>query len=226
MRSAPAMSAITGALAWLARPALSQTAREIEEAAAQSVADLGLQTELPGQPSAWVLPLWRLPSINVPELALWLALAAAFAFILYQFRDYLPKFVFGRSTPWTSDEAAGADPLARPAQASTTADELAAQGRYVEAMHVLLVRAIAELRERLGVNFADSLTSREILRRANLPEGGRASFRDIITRVELSHFGAYPADAQDYGACRRSYDALMELLYAAPGAPGPSRAGP
>jgi hypothetical protein len=221
-RSASAITAITGASAWLARPALSQTVAEIEKAAAETVVKLGLQIELPGEPDG---PGWRIefPHLDSTTL-LWLAFAAAAAFFLYLYRDYLPMIGFGRSAEWASDVGAVEDALAGlPAQASTAADDLAGQGRYVEAMHLLLFRAFAELRERLGVNFADSLTSREILRRANLPEAGRASLKDIITRVELSHFGAHPAGVQDYGACRRSYDALMDLLYAQP---SPERGGP
>jgi hypothetical protein len=220
--SAGCIPAIAGALAWLARPALSQTAGEIEEAGAKTVAELRLQIELPGESKAFGWEI-NLPHINFSTLALWLALAAATAFFIYLFRDYLPVIGFGRSAEWTPDDGQAEDGLAvSPAQASTTADHLAGQGRYVEAMHLLLFRAFAELRESLGANFADSLTSREILRRADLPEAGRASLKDIITRVELSHFGAYPAGAHDYSACRRSYDALMDLLYACP---SPSRAG-
>jgi hypothetical protein len=214
--------AIAGALAWLARPALSQTAAQIEEAAAKTVVKLGLQIELPAER---VAVGWRLylPHIDLTTVGLWLVLAAAVIFFLDLYRDYLPKIGFGRSAEWISDGGAGADDAAGlPAKASTTADDLAGQGRYVEAMHLLLFRAFAELRERHRVNFADSLTSREILRRANLPEAGRASLKDIITRVELSYFGARPAGAQDYGACRRSYDVLMDLLYARP---SPSRGG-
>ncbi len=220
--SASGIPAIIGALVLPARPALSQTTGEIERAAAETVAELGLQIELPGEPDGWGWEI-NLPYIDFSTLALWLALAAAAVFFFYLFRDYLPMIGFGRSAEWTSDGGAVEDGLAgSPTQASTTADDLAGQGRYVEAMHLLLFRAFAELRERLGVNFADSLTSREILRRTNLPETGRASLKDIITRVELSHFGAYPAGAQDYSACRRSYDALMNLLYAPS---SPSRAG-
>ena len=36
------------------------------------------------------------------------------------------------------------------------ADELAAQGRFVEAMHVLLLQALADIRRRLDEEFADS----------------------------------------------------------------------
>ncbi len=193
----------------------AQTTDEIQKAAAATIRELGLQTALPGEPQrnsfGWDFDL---PYIDFSTWMLWAGLAIGLAIVLYAFRDELPVFGFGRSGKWGSAKA-GADDLGQAgglAQASVSPDDLATNGRHVEAMHLLLLRAIAEIRQRLGEHFADSLTSREILRSARLPDDGRASLRDIINRVELSYFGAYPAAHQDYAACRRSFDALMRVL--------------
>ena len=45
----------------------------------------------------------------------------------------------------------------------------------------------------LDEQFADSLTSREILRSTRLSDAGRASLRDIVNRVEWTYFGEHPA---------------------------------
>ncbi|HZC79118.1 MAG TPA: DUF4129 domain-containing protein, partial [Ktedonobacterales bacterium] len=92
-------------------------------------------------------------------------------------------------------------------------DELAAQGRFVEAMHVLLLQGLAAIRAGLDEEFADSLTSREILRRARLSDPGRASLRDIVNRVEWTYFGQYPAALADYEACRTSFNTLTQALH-------------
>jgi hypothetical protein len=194
--------------------AFAQTTAEIEKAVQDAVAKLGLQTEIPGDPQP---PGWldiNLPAIRFSDWILWGALAIAVGIALYIARDSLPRLMFGKSKRWRDLEDAGTDAAvgASPAEAASNADELASRGLYREAMHLLLLRAIAELRHRLGMDFARSLTSREILRRANLPEEGKAPLRDIITRVELSYFGAYPAAANDYAACRTSFDRLMDLL--------------
>jgi hypothetical protein len=94
-----------------------------------------------------------------------------------------------------------------------TADELARQGRFVEAMHTLLLQSLADIRLRLDERFADSLTSREILRSARLPERGRAPLREIIARVEWTYFGEHPAEAADYQACRQRFGELAEALH-------------
>jgi hypothetical protein len=202
-----------GALCLSACAAFAQTAAQIEEAARGAIARLDLQTEMPGDPR----PSWldvNLPAINISTWMLWAILAIAIAFVLYSVRDDLPRLIFGNSKRWDDVEgaetAAGAN--ASPEQAALVADDLAKQGYYVEAMHVLLLRAIAEMREKLGADFARSMTSREILRRAKLPEPTKTPLRDIITRVELSYFGAYPAEAEDYLACRDSFDRFMGQL--------------
>jgi hypothetical protein len=78
-------------------------------------------------------------------------------------------------------------------------------------MHLLLFEALAAMRRRDQV-FAESLTSREILRRVRLSEAGSASLRDIVARVEWSYFGEHPAGAEDYRHCRDSFDRLAAAL--------------
>jgi hypothetical protein len=195
------------------RPAFAQTAATVEDAVRNTVAQLDLQTELPGDPQYDWFDL-NLPAINFSTGLLWTAMAIAVALVLYSVRDDLPRMIFGQSRRWGSPDGGdiGANGHTSHQQAALNADELASQGYYVEAMHVLLLRAFAEMRERLGIDFAASLTSREILRRAKLPEIGKAPLRDIINRVELSYFGAYPAADRDYTACRESFDRFMGLL--------------
>ena len=75
------------------------------------------------------------------------------------------------------------------------------------------LRLGADIRRHLGEQFADSLTSREILRSTKLSEAGRGPLRDIIARVEWTYFGKHPAEREDYAACRASFDALARALH-------------
>ncbi len=100
-----------------------------------------------------------------------------------------------------------------PAAVLGAADELAAEGRFVEAMHVLLLQGLADIRQGLDEQFADSLTSREILRSTRLSDAGRAALRDIVNRVEWTYFGRHPAASADYAACRASFNALAQALH-------------
>jgi hypothetical protein len=71
---------------------------------------------------------------------------------------------------------------------------------------------VNELRSRLAVPIAASLTSREILERAPLSNEERAALADIVSGVEISYFGAYRPGAMEYAACRRSFESLKSLL--------------
>ena len=79
-------------------------------------------------------------------------------------------------------------------------------------MHVLLLRSVNELRRRLGVSIAVSLTSREILYRVALSPAERSHLADIIASVEISYFGPHQPDEEDYLRCRRDFEALSQAL--------------
>ena len=192
----------------LCHPLPAQTPQEVQTIAEQAIRRLDLQTKLPTGPE----PL-RL-NVKLPAEALWLVIAVALGVLLYAFRDMLPILRFRRGGAWTADEAMPEGVAARaPAAVLGAADELAAEGRFVEAMHVLLLQGLADIRQGLDEQFADSLTSREILRSTRLSDAGRAALRDIINRVEWTYFGRHPAAPADYAACRTSFNALAHSLH-------------
>jgi hypothetical protein len=181
-----------------------------ENAARDSIRALDLQTDLPHQRSTEPIKL------QLPQEVVWLLLACGAAFVLYSMRDLLTF----RRRPADDWSEAGADGLAggprSDAHALVAADDLARQGRFVEAMHTLLLQGLADIRRRLGIEFADSLTSREILRGTRLPPQGRDSLRAIVAAVEWTYFGGHPAALADYNACRRSFEELRQALASKP----------
>lgn len=203
----PEVAAVVAALIVGAGPVAAQTADMIERARTEIIRRHDLQLELPRDvepPAEWHLQL--------PQELLWVAVAAGLLWLLYVLKDVIPVWRRSGNGAWP-ESATGGETAARPADEVTmAADELARQGRFVDAMHVLLLRSLADIRERLGERFADSLTSREILRGTRLSEKGRAALREIIARVEWSYFGEHPAAAADYQACRDSFNALAEAL--------------
>ncbi len=195
-------------------PALAQEAREAAHKAAGS---LGLQTELPA--SAHKNEPLPSESLSVPfispdiaRLVLWAALAVVVLVILMTIRDNLWSASRSRPLSRAEEEAAPAAMAARMDKAQIEADELARRGDFAEAIHVLLLQSVGELRQRLDVTIATSLTSREILHRVGLSPEGRVGFADIIGRVEISYFGSHQPDEQDYLDCRRSFEALTRSL--------------
>jgi hypothetical protein len=194
-------------------PVAAQTPADIARAARGLPESMDLQTELPLlNPDAADEP--RDLSTDLVRVLLWTAVIAGAGVLAYYIYEVLPAGA-ARRQRWdqfadgADGAVSGADAAARAA-----ADELAAQGRFVEAMHVLLLQGLDEMRMRLDLRFADSLTSREIVSRANAPAGAKAALRDIIRWVEGAYFGDHPVDRNDYDACRRSYLALDSSLRA------------
>lgn len=194
-------------LALLTTPLAAQT-QDPHAVAEQTIRRLDLQTELPRDPEAVLF------HFKLPDAVMWLLAAIGIGLLLYMFKDMLPALGFATRGDLAEEEEGIAGTVARPPeQVLAAADDLARQGRFVDAMHVLLLQGLADIRRHLDEQFADSLTSREILRSTQLSEAGRGPLRDIITRVEWTYFGKHPAEREDYAACRASFDALAHALH-------------
>lgn len=197
------------------RPDPTETMRKVAR-------DLNLQTEMPKPDEDkskgdlhYSDARWHIPG-GAASFTLYAALAVALGFIVYALRDSIPGFSRRSRLKGRDKDVAtilpNAESVARMNEAGDDADELARRGLFAEAMHVLLLRSLAELRRRLDVTIADSLTSREVLQRLTLPDLGRRALGDLIQRVELVYFGSRPAAHGDYSACRSSFDALIGAM--------------
>lgn len=86
------------------------------------------------------------------------------------------------------------------------ADALAREGRFAEAVHLLLFRSIEDVQARLEGGVPTSLTAREIAGLSSLPDRARRALRPIIQIVESSFFGGREVDAGGWQSARRSYE--------------------
>ena len=85
-------------------------------------------------------------------------------------------------------------------------DELAAQGRYEEAIHTLLLRSISDIRANRPKAVPKAMTSREISHISILSELARQAFRNIGDRVERSYFGGRTLSKDDFERSRADYE--------------------
>ncbi len=94
------------------------------------------------------------------------------------------------------------------ARALGDAQALAREGRFVEAIHVLLLRTF----EAIGRNASlpRSLTSREVLGRVAMSESAHGALSELVVAVEVSHFGGQDADEADYQRCVDRYRAVLD----------------
>jgi hypothetical protein len=183
----------------------------VAQAAKDSIRSLDLQTELTAPETN--SPPMRVVPIRIPQEVLWLALIIAVALLLYSFREPLMSLFHRTETGWEPPPpGAGEATIGSETDALAAADRLSREGNFVEAMHVLLLHSLAEIRRQLGEKFADSLTSREIVRVVKLTAAARAALRDIVAAVERTYFGPYPAEAGDYATCRQNFETLAQAL--------------
>ncbi len=209
-----------------ARAAEPVPAERARQALADSARARNLQTELPLDPKNMMResggPRGRSgggseanPGVSqvVADYLLWISLAVFLAVLLFALRDNL-RAAGGREEPGRKKAggAARTAEQARLAEAQAEADGMAGAGSFAEAMHVLLLQSLGEMRRRLGVPIALSLTSREILGSVRLSPEARAALADIVGRVEVSYFGRHEPGREEYAACRDSYARLVALL--------------
>ena len=107
-----------------------------------------------------------------------------------------------------------ADAPWRPTRAAVTAllgdiDALAAQGLYDEAVHLLLVRSVADINAFRPDLVRLHYSARDILSHPLLPEGARPAFRAIVGWVETSYFAGVAVGKAGFDACRQAYVAFV-----------------
>jgi hypothetical protein len=88
------------------------------------------------------------------------------------------------------------------------ASRLAAEGRYAEAVHALLLAAIRHFAERARTPVQASRTSRELVRVLPLPPDAREAFAELVRTVELSLFGGGEVGEEDYERSRARFQSL------------------
>ena len=105
--------------------------------------------------------------------------------------------------PRTIDDAQLAAVVERPRD---DADELAAHGRFADAIHTLLLRTLHELASQHLVRVTPSMTSREILGKVALQGDARDGLAGLIVAVEQTWFGDEVPQLADYQRCRAQFD--------------------
>jgi hypothetical protein len=147
------------------------------------------------------------------QVFLWIAAGIALAILLYWlftfFRDRAHR---GREKEGKAvrngrrrDEEAWRPAEAPAQQLLDEADVLASQGRYDEAVHLLLHRSIGEIDAHRPDLVRPALTSRDIARHPALPTRPAAAFASIVALVERSFFARRPLGSDDWEHCRIAY---------------------
>jgi hypothetical protein len=189
----------------------------LRAAHARLLADRSLQFQLeaakpPPDPPDWLRGLFRFLDGAAPALQ-WLfwGLVALIlgAIVWFTAREILLRRRADRVQRAPPLVLGDLQPTAERAQALLgDADRLAAEGRYAEAAHLLLLRSVADIQAARPAALGPSMTSRDIARWEALPGAARGAFARMAEVVERSLFGGRDVDAATYGACREAYAAF------------------
>lgn len=112
-------------------------------------------------------------------------------------------------------QSGGWGPSAARAQALLSeADRLACEGRFGEAVRVLLHRTLADLEHQRPGLLSPAQTSREIAALPILPDAARQPLGAIARAVERFTFAGRALDADAFAACRADYQRWAEAAAA------------
>jgi hypothetical protein len=180
--------------------------------------------EAPHQAEARDTPNWQPPSLPpaaVPAIGAGAALAQTVFIVLLVVVAVLALGWLGRAVwQWNGGRRSGgaaadtvteADAPAGPERDPELEDasRLAAEGRYGEAIHALLLAAIHHFAARARMQVPPSRTSRELARLLPLGVESRTAFNELVRSVELYLFGGVDAGAEDYERSLVRFRALV-----------------
>lgn len=92
----------------------------------------------------------------------------------------------------------------------TDVEDLARQGRFGEAIHLLLLHLFAALQRRPATAPAPAHTGREVLARTRLASQAHDALGVLVAAAEKVHFGGRPASREDYDACLAHYRRFLD----------------
>ncbi|MDZ3832162.1 MAG: DUF4129 domain-containing protein [Sphingopyxis sp.] len=202
---------------WLIDPEL------VDPGYSQTMAGGEIQTHFPPptpppESPEWLMSLLR--SIgnffewSAPALKPLLLIAAVLLllFILYHFAPGFARWVddlrFGRKAVQDGEDQAGQAEAGAARALLAEADALAAQGRFAEAVHLLLYRSVEDIEGRRPGLVRPAMTSRDLAAAQDLPGIAREAFSRIARAVEISLFGGRAIDSDAWQQCRGAYAEL------------------
>ena len=204
---------------WLIDPEL------VDPAYSQTIAGGEIQTVFPPPPPPppptpewlrWLFDMissffqWSAPAAKP---LLWIGVALLALFLLYHFVPAFARWVDNLPFRHKAGNDDGTDDfgLAEAGAARallSEADALAAEGRFAEAVHLLLYRSVEDIEGRCPGLVKPAMTSRDLAEARDLPGVARDAFSRIARAVEISLFGGRSIDAGAWQQCRSAYAEL------------------
>lgn len=192
----------------------ASTAQSVANAHAALRARTDIQFEMaaatPPQPPAWMRWLGQ-EMVRLAPIAptlFWICVAIGAAIILYLIVTAIRRWLPSRDVEVSEAEpdVAAWRPSERAARALLAdAEALAGQGRFEEAVHLLLHRSLEDIQRNRPRLLRPALTSREIAGADWMPGIVRRAFAAMAAPVERSLFGGRSLARTDWEEARAAY---------------------
>ncbi|HJS12091.1 DUF4129 domain-containing protein [Sphingopyxis sp.] len=212
-------SGADGGQGWLIDPEL------VDPGYSQTIAGGEIQTAFPPPPPPppptpeWLKSLfdaigsffqWSAPAAKP---LMWIAVALVLLFLLYHFVPAFARWVddlpFRRKARGAdAEDGAGLAEAGAARALLAEADALAAEGRFAEAVHLLLYRSVEDIEGRRPGLVKPAMTSRDLAEARDLPAVAQSAFSRIARAVEISLFGGRSIDSGAWEQCRSAYAEL------------------
>jgi hypothetical protein len=149
---------------------------------------------------------WSSPAVTP---LLWVLVAVLALVLLYYFVPAFARWVdnlpFRRKADDDAESSIGLAEAGAARALLAEADALAAEGRFAEAVHLLLYRSVEDIEGRRPGLVKPAMTSRDLAEARDLPSVARGAFSRIARAVEISLFGGRAIDAGAWDQCRSAY---------------------
>jgi hypothetical protein len=180
--------------------------------------DKSLQFNFPdatpaAKPPGWLKDLVEFLGRHIREInwAGWALLAILVALALWFLVRKLKDRRLSHAAPAPRQMAPWQPGLRQARLVLQDADGLAAQGRFDEAVHMLLLVSIQEISDRQQGLVTPALTSREIAALPALTPLAQRIFSGIAQVVEHSRFGGHAIGDAEFQRCRAGFDQFTEF---------------
>jgi hypothetical protein len=167
------------------------------------------KTFTPPEPPGWIEGLLRFLAAIAPILkyVFWGGLIVGALLIAWFILREVVQVRFGRRRKAPAPAVWRPEPD-RARALLDEADRLAREGRFDEAIHLLLFRSIDDITGRRPGLVRPALTSRDIARLEAMPSDAAGAFERIAKAVERSFFGGRPSGEDDFTRARLDYEAF------------------
>ena len=189
-------------------------ARLLHDKALQFAFDAGAPPQPPHIPE-WLKALGRFlarafeTSLPVLKILFWVGVGLVVAGVLFLILREVVGVRFARRRRAANPRAAVADWRADTRKARAlleNADRLADQGRFDQAVRLILHRSVEDIDDRRPRLVRPALTARELSAAPDVPDVARAAFTKVAAIVEFSAFAGQPVGLEAYQQCRAAYE--------------------